>query len=223
MTPLQRVIALGVALLLLAVVAGLVVRGRLKSCYAFGLYLGAVLAADGLIALRSQTFYRWDFWMLKETVHALLKFAVAVEIGHGTFRSFPGALATARRVYLLVIVLTGLAVLAVPAEQADYSVFTKAVLPRILNGTIWLFTAISGLILWYRLPVDPLHKAILIGFVPYLLVFTLTQNLLHALGWDVREYTNYAHTTAYLILLGYWNLVVWRDPAKARPSGPGAS
>ena len=30
--------------------------------------------------------------------------------------------------------------------------------PRVLNGSIWLFTAIAALILWYRLPVDPFHK-----------------------------------------------------------------
>jgi hypothetical protein len=74
---------------------------------------------------------------------------------------------------------------------------------------------VAAVILWYRLPVDPLHKAILIGFVPYLLVFTVAMNALSAYGWDLREYAGYAQTIAYVVLVAYWARAAWRQPAQA--------
>src|SRR5713226_3351038 len=81
--------------------------------------------------------------------------------------------------------------------------------PRLLNGTIWLFAAIAATILWYRLPVDPFHKAILIGFVPYLLIFTTGLNILDSYGWDLRTSVNYAQVGAYVALMAYWAHAAW--------------
>ena len=58
------------------------------------------------------------------------------------------------------------AVVAVPTGDHNYAVLAAQIQPRILNGTIWVFTSQAALILWYRLPVDSFHKAILIGFIP---------------------------------------------------------
>ena len=46
-------------------------------------------------------------------------------------------------------------------------------MPRLLNGTMWLFASLAILILWYRLPVHWFPKTILLSYVPYLLVFTV--------------------------------------------------
>ena len=98
--------------------------------------------------------------------------------------------------------------------------------PYVLAGTLWLFLAISALILWYRLPVAPLHKALLLGFVPYLLIFTVALNMLKAYGGSVREYAGYGKNVAYLALLAYWAMVAWRlaPPAGVgRRQAPGAA
>lgn len=200
--------------LLAALFLGLVVRRRYRACYSFALYVPAVLLPQLLLLLWPHRFFRWDFWLLKETVHQVLKFAIALELAYRTFHAFPGAQATARRVLFAVVVVMYLGVLAVPAHrQADYATYTvlaDQVFPRVLNGTAWLFTAIAALILWYRLPVDPFQKAILIGFVPYLLTFTVGLNALHSLGWGVRESMAWVHTAAYTVLEIYWNYAAWR-------------
>jgi hypothetical protein len=86
-----------------------------------------------------------------------------------------------------------------------------------------LFTGMAVLILWYRLPVDTFHKAILTGFVPYLLIFTIGLNALDSYGWNIRDLINYVHTTAYLLLLAYWAWAAWAPlavPAVARGPAP---
>ena len=93
--------------------------------------------------------------------------------------------------------------------------------PRVLNGSIWLFTAIAALILWYRLPVEPFHKAVLLSYVPYLLVFTVTMNVLGSLGWAGWERgwaVRYFNQLAYLALMMHWARAAWRRvEAPARP------
>lgn len=211
MTPLQWWVGVLVELILVALIGGLVVRHRYSACYSFSVYLIAVLVPEALISAWPARFHRWDFWLMKETVHNLLKFAIALELALRTFQAFPGARATARSVVLLVVLLALAGILAGPVQPAaDFSDLASRLHPRILNGTIWLFTAIAAVILWYRLPVDAFHKAILIGFIPYLLVFTVAMNALDAIGWHLQTIASYAETLAYLLLLGYWTHAAWR-------------
>jgi hypothetical protein len=97
--------------------------------------------------------------------------------------------------------------------------------PRVLNGTVWLLTGMAVLILWYRLPVDRFHKAILTGLVPYLLVFTIGLNAIESYNWSksIQEWRNLVDTSAYLLLLGYWARAAWAPlavPAVARGPAP---
>lgn len=216
MTALQRLISYVGNALILAVLLGLIVRKRYASCYSFAPYLVIVLVPELVMALWPERFFRWDFWILKEAALNLLKFAIALELALRAFRAFPGARATARRVLFGVLAVTYLGVLAVPVQTANYAIQASQVQIRILNGTVWLFTGISALILWYRLPVEPMQKAILIGFVPYLLVFTVAMNALEAFGWHLREYASYAQALAYVLLTGYWCRAVWRPEVTTR-------
>lgn len=220
MTRAQALVAQIGSVLILAALVGVIVRRRYAACYSFPVYLAAVLIPSALIALWPEHFYRKDFWLLKETLHTILRFAIALELAVRTFRYFPRAQETARRVLFTVLSVTCVVALAVPTAGGDYTTVVGRVLPRVLNGTIWLFTTIAVLILWYRLPVDPFHKAILIGFVPYLLVFTVAMNALDAFGWRLREHLNYAPALAYVALTAYWTYAAWR-PSTA-PDQPGS-
>lgn len=194
------------------ILAGLIVRGRVRRCYSFALYVLAVLVCETLITVRPTQFLRWDFWIFKEILHSVLKFAIAFELAARTFRAFPGARSTARGVVFVVVFGSLAAVLAVPTGQVPgFPELASQILSRILNGTIWLFTALAAVILWYRLPVDLFHKAILVGFVPYLLVFTVALNALDAVGWQHQELASYAQGVAYLLLLSYWARAAWRS------------
>ena len=82
---------------------------------------------------------------------------------------------------------------------------------NLLAGTAWLFGGLLALTFWYRVPLDPLHRAILAGFVPYLLLSTIAIKVFEAVGWSAAGYiANYGYSFGYLILLSYWAVVAWR-------------
>jgi hypothetical protein len=215
--PWNETTSLGAAVLLsLVALGGLLARRKVHVCRLFVLFLGAVALADLLQLVWPERFYRQWFWFGSQLVIDVLRFALALELTYRTFRAFPSARATARGVLLVVLLITlavvfaGTGNLEPPEGAPDLGPLISRVQPRVLNGAIWLLTAIAALILWYRLPVHPLHKAILIGLVPYLLVFTVSLNVIESQGWAVRESVNLALGPAYLLLLTYWAVAAWR-------------
>jgi len=221
-------------LLSLVALGGLVARRKVGVCRSFVPYLGAVALADLMTLGWAETFYQQWFWFAKELVIHVLRFGVALELGYRTFRAFPSARASVRALALLILALTFGIVFAgavdlepVPGADALGPLISR-VQPRILNGTIWLLSGIAGLILWYRLPVHPWHKAILTGLVAYLLAFSTSLSWIESQGWGVREYANQLHTGAFLVMLCYWAVAAWRraeEPVRSPESGsaPAAS
>ena len=225
MGPTERLIVCVGLVLLAACLTGLFARRRQGLCVTFTLYLGAVLLSDGLVVLWPRQFHYWGFWVLKESVHNLLKFGIALELTLRTFRAFPAARKTAAVLVLGVLVLTWLSVgPPSPRKATGAEELALNLQPYVLAGTLWLFIAISTLILWYRLPVAPLHKALLLGFVPYLLIFTVAMNLLKAFGGDdVRKYAGFFKNAAYQALLVYWAYTAWRPGPPAGGGHTGAA
>jgi hypothetical protein len=210
-------VAMAVALI------GVFVRRRYRVWFIFALFLGVSLLCTLLMLCWPRVFYTGDFWQGKENVLNLLRFAMALELAYRTFRAFPGALATLRWVLLFVLATTLLAVIAVSGGAADFPSFMADLQPRVLNGSIWLFTAIAALILWYRLPVHPFHKAVLMSYVPFLLVFTVSMNAWAELrawtatGWPRAWFITHPYQLAYLALMIHWSYAAWRrveEPAR---------
>jgi hypothetical protein len=200
---------------MVAILAGVFRRRLYRVCRTFPVYVAAVLVADVLVAVRREWF-TWTFWMVKETTYAVLLFMLALELTRLVFQAFPGALATARRVLLVAVVLILLAVLSIPPGIT----IPPMAQPRVMNGTALLFAAVWALILWYHLPVHPFHLAIVQGIVPYLLVSTVLLRLLAMWGIQYREWMGLADSIAYVLMLVYWARAVWRrgDPPPAPPS-----
>jgi hypothetical protein len=227
MSPIENAVALAGDLLILAAVVGILFRRRYQICQTFVLYLGAVLVSDLLLIFWPGRFYFKLFWLMKEVLINALRFGVALELSFRTFRAFPGARSTARGVVLLLLAVTCVTVVAVSGDNSHgaasgpptFELIAGRIQPRLLNGTIWLFAAIAATILWYRLPVDPFHKAILIGFVPYLLIFTTGLNILDSYGWDLRSSVNVVQVGAYIALMAYWAHAAWL-PAAAPVQAP---
>lgn len=209
-------------LLVIAVLAGLIVRGRWRLWYAFALSLLVVALHDSLVALWPARFYRGSIWRAQETAFILIRLAMVVELTVRVFRRFPGALSTARRLLALILFSTFAAVMALPTRASRHEGFVGDVMPRVLNGTIWLFAALAILILWYRLPVHWFQKAVLLSYVPYLLIFTAAMNALGELGWQRAGWVDTTRQASYLLLLLYWNYAAWRPgprPTAARATG----
>jgi hypothetical protein len=197
------------------VLAGIFARHRYRVWCFFSLFLAVSLACTVMMLVWPSQLRTHDFWQGKENVLNLLRFGMALELAYRTFRAFPGALATLRWALLLVLVTTLAAVIAVSGTGTAQS-FIADLQPRVLNGSIWLFTAIAALILWYRLPVEAFHKAVLLSYVPFLLVFTVSMNAWAALaawtaaGWQKAWYVTYAYQFAYLALMAHWSYAAWR-------------
>ena len=215
-----KVIGLAGIGLLLLTLAGLIVRRRWSQWYAFSLYL-PVVSAFSLAFLVKPDLWTWDVWFVQENILNALRFAVALELAARTFRAFPGARSTARPLMLLVVLVTFGMVAAFPGSAVDYESFLEELQPRLLNGTVWLFTAIAALILWYRLPVAPLHKAVVLVYVPYLLFQLGYLRVFVERSWQVPA-LGYINQAAYLLMVAYWSRVAWRTEVPSRVAPPGS-
>jgi hypothetical protein len=221
LTPLAAAMgAIGTALLL-AVLAGLLVRGHWRSWYFFALYVAGAAGFALLVVVDPGRFHVEHWWMVQENTINAIRLGMALELAARTFRGFPGARSTLQ--FVILLVAAAVFALVLPGQLAtDYRTFLGVGQPRLLNGTVWLFTAISAAILWYRLPVLPFRKAILLSFVPYLMFSTVFLNALTALGWaDPREHLlGYLNQAFYLAVCIHWTRVAWQTSPAADASGP---
>lgn len=205
-----RAISVAGVIVIAVILAGLVSRRRSASCWTFVAYLAAVGLSDLLVVLWPQHFWRQGFWILKENVHNLLKLAVALELMFRIFQPFPSAYVAARRAVVVVIAGLGALIWLTLPHGNDYMTVVGRLHPHVNDATVWLLVALGGYCLWYHLPLDTLHKAILIGLVPYLLVYSVVQRAVVGLGWERGWVFNRTAPLAYVALLTYWAYVVWR-------------
>jgi hypothetical protein len=232
MSNLQTTIAVICLIITLVLLIGLAIRHRYAVAYTFTIYLIVVFVTELLGLVWPDRFYRRAFYLQKENLINALRFGVALELMYRTFRAFPAAHRTARAVFLVFVSVTLAVVMAATtSDQPDVYTLVNKVQPQVISASVWLFTALAALILWYRLPVESFHKAILLGWVPYLLIFSAALNYVGSNGSPLSEattkrlveLTNYVHTVPYLVLLAFWARAAWapvgvRVSAAAKPS-----
>jgi hypothetical protein len=196
-------------LALIAILVGLMVRHRAHLCWSFVAYLVTTLVCNSLMSFWPAQFYRLWFYSLMQDLLNALKLAIAAELTYRTFRAFPGAAARVRILLAPVFFVPVLFVSKVPAG-ASYQEIVQIHLPQIQTGVIWIITAITLLIAWYRVPVHAMHRAILIGFAAYLLIFTTLLNVLRDFGFEnLRSFIGMADGYAYIVLLCGWAYAAW--------------
>ena len=158
----------------------------------------------------------------------MLKFLVAFELISRAFSRFPGAKATAYRVMGLVVGLTLVTVIWLAAGwQARRRARAAGrggadrgrVPPADRHRHDLALRGHRGLILWYRLPVESMQKAILIGFVPYLIFFYMVLELQTANLWPRGGWLAGLNTWAWPLLLGYWARSAWQPFREIMPRG----
>ena len=217
MTPFQVLISQLVKVGLVVVLLAVFLRRRDRDCWSFPAYLVLVLIGDTLVSLWPERFYVAWFWYLQQSIWDVAKLAIGIEISFRAFRVFPGARPVVQALLALVMSGTTAAIVSLPSRLShDAIVFDWE--PRVLTGTIWLMTALTMVVVYYRLPIRRFQLAILTGFVPYLLVFVTLLNVLRHHGWHLRPWINALDATAYLTVVVYWSWAAWR-----REEAPAAS
>lgn len=209
MNPQQVLVAslaqLGLALCL----TGVALRARFRVSRCFTLYLAACLVGNVTVTVWPSVFFTSSWWLARSMVYHGLRLATALELVYWTFSAMPGAHRTARRVLLTILGLTFVSLVFLPDGGGEESV-RLILLPRMMNGAIWLFAATVGVSLLYHVPVHPWHRAIMTGFAAYLTVFTVLQRLMAELGWSLLGLINTLEPLSYVVLLGYWTWAAWR-------------
>jgi hypothetical protein len=183
MSELQLLVAHLVKLGLLALLAGMVLRGRLGLCWTFGLYVVAILVGNTLVTLAPQRFFNYSFWMLKQGVYDVLKMAIAIELAWRAFAAFPGAWRTARVVLLLIVASSSLS-LAWLTPRSYETLWEWQ--PSLVTAAVWLLTATALLVVFYQVPIGDWPRAIMLGLALPARVRHVAQPAA-APGWALRN------------------------------------
>jgi hypothetical protein len=213
----QTLIAHVVEGLAFLALAGIVYRQRAHLCWSFVAYLLTVVVVNALLILWPAQYFKQWFYILTHGVVDALKMGIALELGYRIFQAFPRAKTTALRTFFCLLCLTALALIGVPVATTYDNVLLEWQ-PRVLTGTIWIMNGLAILITWYRVPVHAYHKAILLGFVPYLLIFTTVLSLLREKGWGIMPYLQSVDYVAYAVLMGFWAWSSWRRETQPEAS-----
>jgi len=206
-------------LLLGLVLAGLVVNGRARLCWSFAGYVAAVLICDRLIVWWPESFYTRGFWAMKESLYWLLKLGVAAEIGLLTFAALPRARRILIGLLSLVLLAAALAQLAPAAERpGDAYAWAGVVGPRGQAGMVCLLASVVVIAVYYRVPLHPLHRSIVIGLALYLVAYTSVLATLREIGARAYLIMNVLDPVAYAATVGLWARASWRseeEPGRA--------
>lgn len=208
MSALQLAIAHAVKVAVLVALVGAFARGHARRCWSFTVYLGVIVSCNTLVTTWPAAFYTQTFWLLKQAVYDVLKFAIAIELGFRVVRVFPGA-ARGARAAALVGLLASLGVILTGAGHLPYEAQFEWQ-PQILAAGVWLFALVALLVAWYRLPLDDWSRAIVMGFAPYLLVFVALLNILKRNGWEAWRAASIADSLCYLALVSWWAWAAWQ-------------
>jgi hypothetical protein len=209
---LQLLLAHGVKVAILATLVGALVRGHYKRAWSFVVYLAVILTCNTLVTTWPDAFRTHEFWLLKQGAYDVLKLLIAIELGYRAVRAFPGAAAGARAAALvgltasLGVILTGGWLTSYHA-QYEWQ-------PQIQMAAVWMFALVALLVAWYHLPMDGWHRAIVMGFAPYLLLFVALLSVLERQGWKAWQAMSLIDSAAYLALVCWWAWASWQ-PAPA--------
>jgi hypothetical protein len=204
MTPGQILVADLVALTLLASLAGLAIRGRLAAAPAFAVYLAFVLATNRLIVWWPDTFWRRSFWQWKEATSTAIELLIALELAAIAFARWPRAVRLTRGALALAALVT----IAGPILAFRGGVDVLAAAAWAQAGVTWAFVVLLAVATRYRLPLHGLHRAIGVGFVLYLAVYsTMLDLLVHLPGHDLLTALD---PIAYSATVGFWAIAAWR-------------
>jgi hypothetical protein len=200
-----------------ALLGVLLYRRHYRRLPLFAMYVGGHHGFNAVYGLHPTL----ETYLLLQVVNAALRFGVALELTNRLFGAFPGAAVTARRLMLVILVFTAVTAIATAPLDATYTRMHAEAVPRMASAAVWMLTVLAGLVLWYRLPLSPLPRAILMGLAPLLLLSTIGISLLFGpQAARARPWVGYLVPLASLAVTNYWLRVAWRTAPESPPRAP---
>jgi hypothetical protein len=218
---LQLAVAIAVKICLALALLGVLRRGLHRRCWSFLVYVLAVLMYSSAELLGTMLYnipglewpqwvWSWDFWNFQQTAFDLLTLALAMELGVRVVAAFPGTWRLTRALLVAALVTTTAAVTLGEAPQH----------PLLATGTIWLFAAVSLVVVVFNLPVHAWYRALLSGFVPYLFVFSTLTSIFTRRGYALADKLGAIDQVAYLALVGWVAYAAWRSEERVSDVSP---
>ena len=194
--------------LMFVVLAGILSRGKARQCIAFSAYM-AVAAAFGCVIMAFPRSYTPGMFMVKQGIYDSLLFVMAIELSYKAFSAFRGVAGRVRAILATAVIASTTAILVLTPRSLDYS-HLASFQPGITTGGIWCLTFVALLIVWYQIPVPPFTRSIILGAVPYFVIFVVYIDLIGRLGWSAINGLNIFNAVAYDTVAGYWAYAAWR-------------
>jgi hypothetical protein len=194
------------------VIVGLFVQHRARLCWSFLAYCFAVLLGNRLVVLWPETFFRGWFWSLKATVYGVLCAAVAIEIALLTFSQFPRARKRMLAVVACMTAFGGLGLLLKAIAEDGYWTRLGVLVPSAEIGVLFLFAAVLGFAFYYRVPLHPFHRGLMVGFALYLGVDPAVLALVRQFGPGAYPYVAALDPALFASTVGIWAWAAWKRP-----------
>lgn len=220
----ERLVLVVGVLLRIVVMAGLWKRGRVRRVPLLLAYLAVTALTEGTRLAFPDTARDWNFWIARQVAAGALVALVVLDVSRAVFVRLPGAAARSRRALLLVVAATVLAVYLAPGigtSQPGASwrfVLVTQVLPRLAFGTVGLCLATLFTMALHLVPLDPLHRVVLLGLSLYLTLYAGTLGAAADSEWG-RFLTYHVTPLVHVAVLASWAYAAWRreDEPPARP------
>ena len=202
--------ALGFVGLVLAicVVRGIFVNRLARQCLSFSTLICASALFTALILLFPEH-YTPEAYMVKQGIYDSLLFGMSLELSFRTFRAFRGVANKVRVLLAAAVIISTAVIFVMTPATVGYTDMVRYQ-AGITTGGIWCLTFVALLIVWYQIPVPAFTRAVLLGYVPYLVAFVICTDLIGRLGWGAIKGLNIANAVAYDAMAGYWAYAAWR-------------
>lgn len=202
----RALIVLGFVLAL-SVLVGILRRKRLAQCIAFSLLVLASAGFTGLFLVYPQG-NSPALYLLKQGIYDSLLFAIALELSFRAFSAFRGVADRVRGLLGFLVMASTMGIFFL-TPRSPYSQFWRYQ-PSVTTAGIWCLTIVALLVVWYQIPIRAFLRAIVLAYVPYLVVFVICVDLIGRLGWGAIPRLNLLNAMAYDVMAGYWAYAAWR-------------
>lgn len=190
------------------VVAGLFRSGRARESLTFTAYM-TVATSFGVAILAFPSWYTPEVFQIKQGIYDSLLLGMAIELSIKVFGAFLGVAGRVRALLAIAVIVSSTLILILTPRNAAYSDLSQYQ-PGVTTAGIWCLTLVALLIVWYQIPVPLFTRAILLGYVPYLVIFVVCIDLIGRLGWGAIDGINLLSAGAYDVLAAYWAHAAWR-------------